>query len=279
MYTSVITAEELQQLPKENLVIIDCRFQLNDTEAGRKAYNVSHLTDAFYAHLDEDCSGPTTPKSSRHPLPNMDAFLSTIPKWGINKNSQVVVYDAGTGAIAARLWWMLKNIGLDSVAVLSGGFSNWEANNLPVSSQQPELSTTPTDLTSDKWNYVSVEEMQQLINNPAYMIIDARAAERYDGETEPIDPIAGHILNALNRFHGLNFEPNGCIKSKSELEDEFSFLIGNHPMDKVIVYCGSGVTSCAHLVTLAYINKPGARLYAGSWSEWIKYPENPLITK
>ena len=279
MYTSVITAEQLHNHPQENLIIIDCRFQLNDTEAGRNAYNVSHLTGAYYAHLDEDCSGSITAQSSRHPLPDIDKFLYTISKWGITKKSQVIVYDAGTGAIAARLWWMLKNIGLNTVAVLSGGFNEWQNKNLPLSKDVPDIQNGETNLVSSGWNYINIDKMRSIINNPDYLVIDARAAERYAGENEPIDPIAGHIPGAINRFHGLNFEQNGTIKSKELLSEEFTSLIGDHPMDKVVVYCGSGVTSCAHLFTLDYVDKPGAQLYAGSWSEWIKYPDNPLITK
>jgi thiosulfate/3-mercaptopyruvate sulfurtransferase len=279
MYTSVITAEELNQYSDTNLIIIDCRFQLNDTEAGRKAYDVSHLTGAYYSHLDKDCSGTITATSSRHPLPDIHTFLQTISKWGIQKDSQVIVYDAGAGGIAARLWWMLKNIGLDSVAVLNGGFSYWQSIGYPLTQEVPSYQTGTTNLTANGWSFVSMEQMKEFINNSDYLIIDARAPERYAGETEPIDPIAGHIPSAINRFHGLNFDTNDCIKSKEELEIEFSSLIGQYPIENVIVYCGSGVTSCAHLFPLEYINKKGAKLYAGSWSEWIKYPENPIITK
>ena len=279
MYTSVITAEELLTYPHDNLVIIDCRFQLSDTEAGQRAYNVSHLTGAYYSHLDNHCSGPTTPTSSRHPLPDMSTFLSAISKWGINTNSQVVVYDAGTGAIAARLWWMLKNIGLQSVAVLSGGFSNWQKMGYPLSDVIPTDQSGSTDISANSWTYVSVNQMREIINDPQYLIIDARAPERYAGENEPIDPIAGHIPSAKNRFHGLNFDENGCIKSIDELKNEFSALITGFPMKNVVVYCGSGVTSCTLLFVLEYIGREGAQLYAGSWSEWIKYADNPLVKK
>ncbi|MBI9047868.1 MAG: sulfurtransferase [Anaerolineaceae bacterium] len=279
MYTSVITAQQLNSIKHDNLVIIDCRFQLADTEAGRKAYNVSHLTSAYYCHLDEDCSGPITDKSSRHPLPAVFSFLNTIAKWGITKNSQVVVYDASTGAIAARLWWMLKNIGLNAVAVLSGGFNNWHESGFPVSNICPSIQSGPTDICVQQWDYVSMDQMKQYINDSEYLIIDARAAERYAGHVEPIDPIAGHIPSAVNRFHGENFDQQSLFKPRSDLLAGFKALIGDYPLDHVIVYCGSGVTSCAHLVALEYINFSNSRLFAGSWSEWIKDPENPIIKK
>jgi thiosulfate/3-mercaptopyruvate sulfurtransferase len=279
MHQNQISADQLMGILDQNPVIIDCRFQLNDPEAGRRAYLVSHLPGAFYAHLDEDCAGVITPSTGRHPLPEIKTFLHTVATWGIHKDSQVVLYDDKTGAMAARLWWMLKNIGVINVAILDGGFNYWQITKLPLNTVVPALCVECESIACEAWNYVSTTQMQSLINDPNYFIIDARAPERYAGLEESIDPIAGHIPNAANRFHGLNYTAEGFLKPTNTLRDEYTKLIGDFSPDHVIFYCGSGVTSCVNILSMEHAGLPGAKLYIGSWSEWIRNPKNPLITR
>jgi thiosulfate/3-mercaptopyruvate sulfurtransferase len=219
-----------------------------------------------------------TNKTGRHPLPEMASFLKKVTAWGISNDCQVVVYDDNTGAIAARLWWMLTHIGIDHVAILDGGFSYWQKLGYPVSDVIPAFHQERKPLQSADWQYVTTAQVRHYIEDPQYIIIDARAADRYAGKAEPIDAIAGHIPGALNRFHGLNYDSSGLFKSADELKKEYSALIGNYAPDHVIFYCGSGVTSCANLAAMQLAELPGAKLYLGSWSEWIRDPENPIIT-
>lgn len=279
MFSTLISPQQCKKALENNPVILDCRFQLNDTEAGRRAYLLSHLPTAQYVHLDKDCSGRIGPLTSRHPLPDMQTFLHRAASWGISKESQVILYDDQGGSFAARLWWMLKTIGVDSSAVLDGGFIGWQALNLPLTSDI--ISPLPAPLLEIKqdWQLVTTAQMQKLSVDPETLIIDARSPERYAGLQEPIDFKAGHIPSAINRFHGLNFDQQGFFKSPEVLRKEFLELLGDYKPSQTVLYCGSGVTSCAHLLAMEAAGLPGAKLYAGSWSEWIKYQENPVITE
>ena len=279
MFQNKISIEQYQGILNQPHVIIDCRFQLSDTEAGRRAYQQSHIPNALYAHLDEDCSGKITPQSSRHPLPEVSVFLGKVASWGINRDTQVVVYDDKTGGIAARLWWMLKKIGVENTAILEGGFTGWQNAGLPVNHSKPAVKPVAIWSSIESWPVISTQDMMSMINDPTYLIIDARAAVRYAGLEEPIDPIAGHIPNALNRFHGENFDENGLLKPNSMLHAEYTKLLGNYKPENIIFYCGSGVTSCTNVFAMEVIGMPGANLYAGSWSEWIRDPQRPIITK
>jgi thiosulfate/3-mercaptopyruvate sulfurtransferase len=279
MYSTLISPQECFKALENNPIILDCRFQLMDTDAGRRAYLISHLPSAQYVHLDKDCSGRIGPLTSRHPLPEMQTFLQRVAAWGITKESQVILYDDQGGSMAARTWWMLKNIGVEYSAILDGGFIGWQALNLPLTTEI--VTPLPAALLEPKqnWQIVSTAQMQNISRNPGYLVIDARSPERYAGLQEPIDFKAGHIPSAINRFHGLNFDQQGFFKTSEVLRKEFLDLLGNYNPAQTVFYCGSGVTSCAHLLAMEVAGLSGARLYAGSWSEWIKYQENPVITE
>ncbi len=278
MYSTLISPQECLKALETNPIILDCRFQLNDTEAGRRAYLLGHLPTAQYVHLDKDCSGRIGPLTSRHPLPEMQIFLQRVAAWGITKERQVILYDDQGGSFAARLWWMLKTIGVESTAVLDGGSIGWQALNLPLTTEITHPLPAPRFVINNDWQFITTMQMQKFSRDPEYLIIDARSPERYAGLQEPIDFKAGHIPSAINRFHGLNFDQKGFFKSPDALRKEFLELLGSYTPEKSIFYCGSGVTSCAHLLAMEVAGLPGARLYAGSWSEWIKYQENPVIT-
>lgn len=277
----LISCNELAlQLNQPDLRLIDCRFNLTDPEWGKISYMQSHIPGAFFADLNRDLSATPTPSTGRHPLPDPFEFIMKMAAWGIEPASHVVVYDTVGGGFAARLWWMLRAVGHCKVYMLNGGFTRWQEEGNPV--ETGEIFPVSTKYQySPKFNcqmMVTTEEVESLLNNPDYRIIDARSAERFAGEVEPIDPIAGHIPGAVNRFHGLNISKEMTLRPVKELKHEFSELLGNVLPDKTIVYCGSGVTSCHHLLAMEAIGLTGARLYVGSWSEWIKDPSRPVQT-
>jgi thiosulfate/3-mercaptopyruvate sulfurtransferase len=280
-HTVLITTSQLAQLYNDkDLIIIDCRFDLSKPDWGFDNYKINHIPGAFYAHLDNDLSGEKTSKTGRHPLPDKDVFLGKLNYWRIGQNSQVVVYDTVGGAFAARLWWMLKYYGHQQAAVLDGGLQKWMRDGYPVLTgvEAPKGSDILFLPTIDQMRVVTTSEIEKLRSNPAFLIIDARTPQRFRGEIEPIDPIAGHIPGAVNRFHGDNLSIDGTMKPAEILKIVFSKLLNGKSPENVVVYCGSGVTSCHHLLAMEAAGLPGARLYAGSWSEWIRDPTHTIAT-
>ncbi|MEW6180074.1 MAG: sulfurtransferase [Chloroflexota bacterium] len=277
LYTTLIEVEELiNHLNDPDWVIVDCRFDLNNPDWGFLNYQQGHIPGSVYAHLDKDLSAPLTPASGRHPLPTPQDFASTLERLGISNSSQVIVLDTSGGSFAARLWWMLKWVGHTSVAVLNGGWNAWKMAGYPVAVGNESKLPGHFEPHPQAGKYVTTSEILALLNDPNFKIIDARAPERYRGEIEPLDPVAGHIPGSINRFHEKNLGRGGKLKSAELLRKEFEEFIGNTPPDRVIVYCGSGVTSCHHLLAMEYAGIQGAKLYAGSWSEWIRDPRRPI---
>ncbi|MCX8023718.1 MAG: sulfurtransferase [Thermanaerothrix sp.] len=278
-YTTLISSQDLfSNLNRQDWVIVDCRFDLMQPEWGFLSYQESHIPGAIYADLDHDLSGLRTPLTGRHPLPEPDVFCQRLGQWGIDHTKQVVVYDTVGGAFAARLWWMLRLFQHEAVAVLDGGFNRWVHQGFPI---EKGIHTNPptTFHAQPNWDLmVTTSEIEQHLRSPRFLLIDARAPERYRGETEPIDPVAGHIPGAVNRFHQDNLNSDGTFKSPVTLREEFTALLSDTPPDKVVVYCGSGVTSCHHLLAMEIAGLRGARLYVGSWSEWICDPSHPIAT-
>lgn len=282
MFKSLINASELKQLlPLTGLVIIDCRFARSDTNSGRNDYTAGHIPNAQYAHLDEDLSGPIIPGTTgRHPLPEIEAITQKISQWGISANTQVVAYDQGHGGIAARLWFMLKWLGHEKVAVLNGGWKNWKENDLPVTTNTPKMSPSIFLPRPNEDRIFSVAQIEQNLEHSSHLLVDSRSVERYRGDQEPIDPVAGHIPNAISAPYADNLEASGLFKSKEELNKRFGKLLKDYPQDKTVFYCGSGVTACHNLLALSYIGIDQAKLYPGSWSEWITKIQRPIaITK
>lgn len=276
-YTTLIEVEDVfAHLIDPDWVVVDCRFDLTNVEWGFKDYQQGHIPGSVYVHLDHDCSASPAPHTGRHPLPSPQEFASTLEKLGISNHSQVVTLDTSGGSFAARFWWMLKWLGHSSVAVLNGGWNAWKSAGFLIAQgveTRPRGKFIPNP-HRDK--YISTSEMVNLMGKSEYKIIDARAPERYRGEFEPLDPVAGHIPGSLNRFHEKNLARAGKMKSAERLRKEFTELIGDTPPHQVIVYCGSGVTSCHHLLAMEYAGIQGAKLYAGSWSEWIRDPNHPI---
>lgn len=261
-FDSIINPTELHQiLGQENLVIIDVRFNLKDTEWGRTEFEKSHIPGAQYAHLDDDLSAEIIPeKTGRHPWPSIGKIESIFSKLGIGENSQIIIYDQFHGGVAARLWAMCLYVGLENTAVLNGGWKAWEDNTYPVSSESAVAKRSEFAAKESIINIVDVDELQ---NHEC--LIDARASKRYHGLEEPIDPVAGHIPGAISIPFLDNLNADHSWKSKEEIESRFTDV----PTGKSVIYCGSGVTACHNLLALKYIGYPLASIYGGSWSHYI----------
>lgn len=278
-YTTLISAENLKpHLNDDNWVIIDCRFSLADTEAGFKAYRHGHIPNARYAHLDKDLSSTVTDFTGRHPLPNFNALVKKLGEWGINNNSQVVVYDDASGAFAGRLWWLLRYLGHNHVAVLDGGYKHWQKLGYPVATTLPAIKPNIFRAYPGETLALTALEVQNGLAQKAIFLIDARTPERYRGEQEPIDPVAGHIPGAVNRPFQLNLDSNGLFLSAEALQSQFKALIGDKNPQQVVHMCGSGVTACHNLLAMEVAGLAGSKLYAGSWSEWIRDKNRPIAT-
>ena len=278
MYYQTIVSSEvlLSQLVNPSWIVIDCRFDLADVEAGRRAYQSGHIAGAYYAHLDEDLSGPITPQSGRHPLPDPDVLCDTLGAWGVTPGSQVVVYDAAGGAIAARLWWLLRWLGHQNVAVLDGGWQRWHSRAYPL--QQSTSVTLPSHYPGEanhaRW--LGSDQVAYALEENEIVLLDARAAERFEGRVEAIDPVAGHIPGAINCPFQLNLDSKGCFKQPAQLWAELQAVLKERSADEVVHMCGSGVTACHNLLAMEIAGLHGSSLYAGSWSEWIRDPARPL---
>lgn len=280
MFTTVVGVEKVREhLGDPSWRVVDCRFSLADTEQGRRAYTESHLPGAIYAHLDEDLSGPIIRRvTGRHPLPSVEKAAAIFSAWGIDEKVQVVVYDDANGSVAARLWWLLRWLGHDAVAVLDGGWKEWTRVGRPVTkailSRTPRLflATARPELLMEA---VTVSEIR---SNPNYRLIDARTPERYRGEQEPIDPVAGHIPGAVNVPFTGNIEAEGHFLAEDALKSRFNALFGDIAAKRIVSYCGSGVTGCHNLLAMAHAGLGDGVLYAGSWSEWIADPNRPVAT-
>lgn len=277
-FSTLITPAELEpHLNNPQWVIVDCRFNLAQTNAGRHAYQQGHIPGAIYAHLDEDLSGPIIAgQTSRHPLPAIKTFSQTASQWGIGEGVQVVAYDDRSGAIAARLWWMLHWLGHNNTAVLNGGWSRWLAEDKPISnaSETPTPRQFTPQIRPERLATASEVLTRTASETPA--LFDSRAPERYRGEYEPIDSVAGHIPGAINAPFAQNLTDDGQFLPPPALKTRFENLLGQVDPSEAVFYCGSGVTAAHNLLALAHSGLGHARLYAGSWSEWITNPERPI---
>jgi len=275
MYTTLISPESLlPHLSDSQWVIVDCRFDLADTEIGRRQYEAGHIPGALYVHLDEDlCNFPHDGGHGRHPLPTPAVMTSLFGRLGIDEQKQVVAYDAHNGAYASRLWWMLQYMGHEATAVLDGGWKIWQESGLPVSRDEETAQTAVfTGAPKSDW-------LVQMADIPdVSLLVDSRGPARYRGEVEPIDFKAGHIPGAINYFYQENWGEDGRYLPPDQLRSQLSTLLGDTPPGDAVFYCGSGVTACVNILALAQAGLGHGRLYAGSWSEWIRYPNNGVAT-
>ena len=278
MFTTLISATDLAaQLDNPHWIVFDCRHDLADPDAGARACAQSHVCGARHVHLDKDLSGARTGRNGRHPLPDAATFCARMAALGLRNNMQVVAYDATGGAFAARLWWMLRWVGHDKVAVLDGGWNAWQKAGLRVSSEPP--ATVHGDFTGSPRN-VSVDAafVAAEIGGTRMRLIDARSPDRFRGENETLDPVGGHIPGATNRFFQMNLGADGCFKPATLLKEEFAAVLGNATPEQTVHQCGSGVTACHNQLAMEVAGLAGSRLYPGSWSEWCSDPHRPVET-
>lgn len=280
MHTTLIDTGTLQEnLDHLDWLVVDCRFSLADSEQGRRAYHASHIPNALYAHLDQDLSAPVIRgRTGRHPLPDMETIVHTFSQWGIDEYVQVVAYDDGAGMVAGRLWWLLRWLGHDGVAVLDGGWARWRQDGRSETQEIPQ--PAPRTFTPHVRAHMVTDAgaVRAAFDDPSVRMIDARAGERYRGEQEPIDPVAGHIPTALCAPCSENVGADGRFLPPEALRARFQELLGNVAADRVISYCGSGVTACHNLLAMAHAGLGDGKLYPGSWSEWITDPSRPIAT-
>jgi thiosulfate/3-mercaptopyruvate sulfurtransferase len=269
---TLVSTEELAQHPEWR--VFDCRHDLARPALGEQQYLEAHIPGAVFAHMDRDLSGPTTGRNGRHPLPEARSFVAWLGRQGVTPDTQVVCYDAGPGTTASRLWWMLRWIGHENVAVLDGGIAKWQREGRPVTAELPQLQAAVYPGKAKASMLASLPLVEKKLKRAAFL--DARSPERWRGEQEPIDPVAGRIPGAKNRFHAENLQADGTFKPAEALKQELLALLGERAPAEVINYCGSGVSACHNALAMEIAGLGGSRLYVGSWSEWCADPMRPI---
>ncbi|MDP1734254.1 MAG: sulfurtransferase [Sulfuritalea sp.] len=273
---ALVSVEDLAAHPEWR--VFDCRHDLKNTEYGRQAYARGHIPGALFLHLDDDLSGAKDGRNGRHPLPDVADFVRRMSACGVDATTQVVAYDNEGGIFASRLWWMLRWLGHDKVAVLDGGLAGWKRSKRALEEAPPMVAPRvftpqPQEVTVDVGQVLSALQSQNML------IVDARSPERFRGENETLDPVGGHIPGAVNRFYFDNLDDDGCFfKPVAELRAEFDALLAGRPAESVVQQCGSGVTACHNLLAMELAGLSGSRLYPGSWSEWCADPSRPVAT-
>ncbi len=257
--------------------MFDCRFDVAKPGWGRAQYEAGHIAGAFFADVDADLSSPVAPTTGRHPLPDAARFAQWLGAHGITAETSVVAYDQAPGAFAARLWWLLRAAGHAGVRVLDGGFAAWTAAGQPVTTELPVENAVMTPPSHPFTGWITTADVERGMADDRLVVVDARAADRYAGQNETIDPVVGHIAGALSRPFLQNLR-DGRFLPPDELRAQWTALLGDRSPRELVVSCGSGVTACHHLLALEHAGLDGARLYAGSFSEWIRDPARPVVT-
>lgn len=277
IYTTLVDTQMLERHLESDWRIFDCRFVLADPPAGERAYRTSHIPGARYLHLDRVLTGPVTPQSGRHPLPDPEGLAAKLAAAGVGTTTQVIAYDDVSGAFAARLWWLLRWLGHSQVAVLDGGWQTWLIEGRPTSIELPAAGR-PGNLRAepDRSLWLDADQVAERQQVHAGRLFDARAPRRFRGEEEPIDPVAGHVPSAVNLPYVENVSENKRFKSVDALRARFLTALSGVPATEAACMCGSGVTACHNLLAMEVAGLKGAKLYAGSWSEWIRDPSRPV---
>jgi thiosulfate/3-mercaptopyruvate sulfurtransferase len=276
-YSTLISTETLAARHGD-WAVVDCRFDLADASWGRKQYLAGHIPGAVYASLDDDLSGPRTGTNGRHPMPSDAALVATFERLGIGHDTQVVAYDQDAGSYAARLWWLLRYAGHTAVAVLDGGFAKWTAEGRPVRTGDDLRAAAVFHASFHPDMLVTADGVASGSQDGRTLLVDARAAERFEGRSETIDKVAGHIPGARNRFFKDNLAPDGTMRDTASLRAAFTGVLEGHAPADAVMYCGSGVTACHNLLAMEHSGLSGSRLYVGSWSEWSSDPSRPIET-
>jgi len=274
--TLISTAALALHLDDPAYVIVDCRAKLDDLDWGTREHLSAHIPGAVHADLTHDLSGPKTGTNGRHPLPDPAVLAQTFGRFGITSGVQVVAYDQENGMFASRLWWMLRWLGHDAVAVLDGGFKKWIAEGRPLQSGAVQPTARQFQGAPRPEMTVDVNDVATHLNAAGPRLVDARAPERYRGDTEPIDKVGGHIPGARNHFFQWNLDDAGLFRTPEDLLSKIASSVGDVPADRIVCYCGSGVTACHNLLAFEHAGLKGAKLFAGSWSEWSSDPSRPI---
>jgi len=279
-FSTLVSARQLlEHLSDPGWLIVDVRHDLNAPEAGIEGWKQGHIPGARFLHMDHDLSSEKTGLNGRHPLPKREVFVETMQALGLHAATQVVVYDAQEGMMAARLWWMLRWIGHENIAVLDGGLSAWQDIQAKLETLEPPGNPSGSiALGNSLAPTLDAARIMQNLGTHDYLVVDARAPDRFRGENETMDPIGGHIPYAINRFFRDNLQTTGQFKPADQLRSEWLKLLSGHAVSKVVAQCGSGVTACHNLLALEVAGLPGASLYPGSWSEWCADPAHPVAT-
>lgn len=278
-FKTVVSTEQLaQHLQDADWVIFDCRFTLTNKIAGSQSYQAGHIPGARYAHLDDDLSGPATDKNGRHPLPDAQLLSEKLSRWGVDSSKQVVVYDDSFGAMAVRMWWLLRWLGHDKVALLDGGLPKWLKEKRPMTAELPQL--VPAKFAAQLHNEIqaSTADVDRARKERCGLVVDARPEQRYTGEREPLDKVAGHIPGSVNWVFDENLDFDGTYLPAEELREAYLKLLNGVKPECVIHSCGSGVTACHNMLAMEIAGLPSGKLYPGSWSEWISDPSRPIAT-
>jgi len=274
----LFSPQELYAESKSNArIVVDCRFDLSDTGAGYRGYLEAHIPGAVYAHLDNDLSSPVTTISGRHPLPDMDKFAAFLARSGWQPGMSLIAYDNAGGAIAARLWWLMKYFGHDCAGLLDGGIASWQSAGYELESGRvTKASTTPASFNTSSDLVMSTAEIFDNLGSSNKVLVDVRASERYSGQFEPIDSEAGHVPGSVNYPLQLSLTENGRFKPAQQIREGLLGLSKAQPAKDVVYMCGSGVTACHTIFAAELAGLSGSKLYAGSWSEWIRDPSRPV---
>ncbi len=275
-FTTLMSTAVLAHMGDPAYVVVDCRFKLDDVQWGEREYATAHVPGAIYADLDRDLSGAKTGTNGRHPLPDPDALARTFSRFGIASGVQVVAYDQDNGMYASRLWWLLRWLGHDAVAVLDGGFAKWTREGRPTRSGDETRASATFVGSPNEAMRQTVDQVAQRLGDPSLLLVDARAPERFEGRTEPLDRVAGHIPGARNYFFKRNLADAGTMLPPAQLRAQIVEVLGGASPDQATMYCGSGVTACHNLLAMEHAGLQGSKLYVGSWSEWSSDPSRPV---
>jgi thiosulfate/3-mercaptopyruvate sulfurtransferase len=277
MHTTLVSTD-LLAAHLDGWAVVDCRFDLQNARWGDEQYRLAHIPGAVYASLSPDLSGVPSGTNGRHPMPMPDALAATFGRLGIDRGTQVVAYDQDTGSWASRLWWLLRYLGHDAVAVLDGGWAKWTRESKPTRSGDETRKRTAFVPSPRPERRVELPDVVARIGDPARVLIDARAPERFEGRNETVDRVAGHIPGAVNHFFKRNLGDDGTMLPPETLRANFERVLGAHTPADAVMYCGSGVTACHNLLAMEHAGLPGTRLYVGSWSEWSSDPSRSVET-
>ena len=281
-FTTIISTDELEKrFQKSNWVIFDCRSHLTDHDAGLKAYQSGHIPNSIFCNLETDLSSPITASTGRHPLPDFNEFIKKLGNWGVDNQTQVIAYDDVAGAFSARLWWQIRTFGHNKVAVLDGGIPQWIKEGKALQQGLPTITAKTFVPNIDNNTWLNTEQIKANLEAQTFTILDARTPERYRGESEPIDTVAGRIPNSLNRAFQLNLGEDGLFLNADELKKQFESIIKKTPnksANDIVHLCGSGVTACHNMLAMEIAGLTGSKLYVGSWSEWIRDKNHPVAT-